>query len=55
MRGWVLLVAGLAVFGFAAAFGVISWEVTLGLIVAGLVVALLGAFQVIRDHRQPMG
>jgi hypothetical protein len=55
MRGWLLIVVGLAVFGFAAAFGVISWEVTLAVIVVGLVVVLLGAYQVIRDRRQPMG
>lgn len=55
MRGWLLIVVGLAVFGFAAAFGVISWEVTLAVIVVGLVVVLLGAFQVIRDRRHPMG
>ena len=55
MRAWLLVIVGLAVFGFAAAFGVISWEVTLGLIVVGLVIALLGAYQVIRDRRQPMG
>ena len=54
MRGWVLIVVGLAVFGLAAVFGVISWEVTLAVIVIGLAVALLGLFQVIRDRRQPM-
>lgn len=52
MRGWVLIVVGLAIFGVAAFFGIISWEVTLALIVLGLVLAVLGLFQVIRDRRQ---
>ena len=54
MRGWVMVLVGLAVFAVAAIVGIISWEVTLALIVLGLVVALLGAFQVLRDRRETM-
>jgi hypothetical protein len=46
-----MVLVGLAVFAVAAIVGIISWEVTLALIVLGLVVAVLGAFQVIRDRR----
>jgi hypothetical protein len=54
MRGWVLLAVGLVTFGIAAVIGVVSWEVTLVLMVIGLVLAVLGLFQVIVDRRRPL-
>jgi uncharacterized membrane protein YfcA len=51
MRGWIIVLVGLAVFAVAAIFGVISWEITLALIIGGLVLALLGVWQVMRDRR----
>jgi hypothetical protein len=48
---WLLLVVGLIVAGYAAAFGVVSWEVTLALIIVGALVALIGGWMVIRGRR----
>jgi len=51
MRGWIIVVVGLAVFAVAAVVGVVSWEITLALIIVGLVLAVVGAWQVMRDRR----
>jgi hypothetical protein len=51
MRGWIIVVVGLAIFAVAAVVGVISWEITLALIIVGLALAAVGAWQVMRDRR----
>ncbi len=51
MLGWVLLVSGILVAGYAAIVGFIAWEVTLVLIVFGLVDAVTGAVLVVRNRR----
>ena len=49
--GWVLLVSGILVGGYAALFGVVSTEVTLLLVLFGLVDAVAGLVLVLRGRR----
>jgi uncharacterized membrane protein len=51
MLSWLLLLVGLAMVVAGLFVGVISWEVTLALIVVGAVVALAGAFMLVRRGR----
>jgi hypothetical protein len=53
MVGWIVLVVGLVVAGYAALFGVVSWEITLALIVVGLLDAAIGVWLIYRQRRQP--
>jgi hypothetical protein len=52
MVGWILVAVGLAMAAYAAIFGVISWEVTLTLIVVGLLDAAVGAPLIVRERRR---
>lgn len=49
MVSWILVIVGLAVVAYAAAFGIVSWEVTLGLIAVGLGAAAFGGWTLIRS------
>ena len=49
--GWVLLISGILVGGYAALFGVVSTEVTLLLVLFGLVDAVAGLLLVLRSRR----
>ena len=49
--GWVLLVSGIMVGGYAALVGVLSTEVTLLLVLFGLVDAVAGLVLVLRGRR----
>jgi hypothetical protein len=49
--GWVLLVSGILVAGFAALFGVMSMELTLVLVIFGLADAVAGLVLVLRSRR----
>jgi predicted MFS family arabinose efflux permease len=51
MLSWLLLLVGLAMVVAGLFVGVISREVTLALIVVGAVVALAGAFMLVRRGR----
>jgi type IV secretory pathway VirB2 component (pilin) len=51
MTGWALLVIGLVAAGIGLFVGVVSWEVTMGLVLIGLGVAALGAYTLIRGRR----
>lgn len=51
MTAWALVVIGLVVAGFGLFVGVVSYEVTLGLIVLGLAAAVVGAYLIIRGRR----
>ncbi|HEX6474505.1 MAG TPA: hypothetical protein VF114_05400 [Candidatus Limnocylindria bacterium] len=49
--GWVLLVSGILVAGYAALVGVVSMEVTLLLVIFGLADAVVGLVLVLRSRR----
>jgi len=49
--GWVLLVSGILVAGFAALFGVMSMELTLVLVIFGLADAVAGVVLMLRSRR----
>ncbi len=51
MASWALVLVGLAVAAYAAIAGVVSFEVTLALIVLGLVAAVIGGWMAIRGRR----
>ena len=51
MTGWALLVIGLVAAGIGLFVGVVSWEVTMGLVLIGLGVAALGAYTLFRGRR----
>ena len=49
--GWVLLISGILVAGYAALIGVVSMEVTLLLVIFGLADAVVGLVLVLRSRR----
>lgn len=51
MTGWALLVIGLVVAAIFYFVPIVSWEVTMGLILIGLGVAALGAYTLFRGRR----
>jgi len=51
MTAWALVVIGLVVAGVGLFVGIVSYEVTLGLILFGLAAAVLGAYMLIRGRR----
>jgi uncharacterized membrane protein len=53
MLSWVLLLIGLAMVVAGLFVGVNSWEVTFALIIVGAIVALAGAFMLLRRGRSP--
>lgn len=51
MTGWALVIIGLVVAVYAFAFGVATWEVTIAIGILGLLVAVAGAFMLVRARR----
>ena len=51
MAAWALIIIGLVVVGIALFVGIVSWEVTIGLIILGLAAAVVGAYMLIRGRR----
>lgn len=51
MTAWLLLVVGIAAVALGLFVGVVSYEVTLGVIIIGAIAALIGAYQLIRGRR----
>jgi hypothetical protein len=51
MLSWFLLVGGLVMVFVGLVVGVISYEVTLALIVAGAIAAVAGAYMLLRGRR----
>ena len=51
MSAWLLVVVGIAAVALGLFVGVVSYEVTLAVIVIGAIVALLGAYQLYRGRR----
>ena len=48
MTAWLLVVIGLAAVALGLIVGVVSYEVTLAVIVIGAIMALIGAYQLFR-------
>jgi hypothetical protein len=51
MTAWLLLVVGIAAVALGLIVGVVSYEVTLAVIVIGAILALIGAYQLLRARR----
>jgi membrane associated rhomboid family serine protease len=51
MAAWLLLLVGIVAVALGLFVGVVSYEVTLALIVIGAIVALIGAYQLVRGRR----
>ena len=50
MYAWLLVVVGLAAAAYALWVGIVSYEVTLAVIVIGAILALVGAYQLYRGR-----
>jgi membrane associated rhomboid family serine protease len=51
MVAWLLLVVGIAAVALGLFVGVVSYEVTLAVIVIGAIAALIGAYLLVRGRR----
>ena len=51
MTAWLLLVVGIAAVALGLFVGVVSYEVTLAVIIIGAIVAVIGAYQLFRARR----
>lgn len=51
MSAWLLLIVGIVAVVIGLFVGVVSYEVTLAIIVIGAILALIGAYQLFRGRR----